>query len=203
MTEFDVVLHAIQARAWYPLAAALLTVLIGLWRKLQPNVWSRIPTRWQWLPAVLVAGGGGFIDAASHGATWVFAVVTAVYAMLSGGVTAIGLAHTAKRVSGSVNTAGSVGTVALVLIAALGLGGCAAFRTTVRDVSYVAHDLCESVLAQRAEVRAQAERQGISPLDVARALCAINDVVRPFVAGAEHAGDQAVGAAHRMGALRR
>lgn len=82
---------------------------------------------------------------------------------------------------------------------ALALSGCGQLRA--RTVSDVAHDACELFMVERAEVRMKAQRQGVSPLDVARALCAANEVVRPFLMAGREAAPEAVMAAQRMGAL--
>lgn len=90
----------------------------------------------------------------------------------------------------------------VLIVTLLGLTGCASLKTTTRDVSDVAHDMCEVVMARRPEVLAQAKREKLSPAEVAAALCAINDIVNPFLQGAQHAGARAVGAAHKLGKLR-
>jgi hypothetical protein len=197
--ELDPIVQALQARAWYPFAAAALTVLVALWRRFQPLVWEKIPQRWQWVPVVFVAASGGFVHAEIAGSSLTVALTSAVYALFSGAMTSIGIAHTYKRVAGMKDVAKSA-PVAIVLF--LLLGGCASFKSTVRDVSDVARDMCEVVLAGRPEVVAQAKQQGLSPLEVAKALCAINTVVNPFLQGARDAGEDAVGEAHRAGLLR-
>ena len=89
-----------------------------------------------------------------------------------------------------------------VVFGLLASTGCASLKSTTRDISDVAHDMCEVVLMRRPEVLAQAKQQKLSPADVAKALCAVNDVVRPFLQGAHRAGAHAVVAAHRLGKLR-
>lgn len=98
--ELSPVVVAIEHRAWYSLAAAVLTLAIALWRRYQPLVWDRIPRRWQWLPAVLVPAAGAFVHAEMTGLSIGVALAVTLYAMISGGMTAIGLAHTAKRIIG-------------------------------------------------------------------------------------------------------
>lgn len=103
-SELSPVVIALEHKAWYPLAAALLTLLINLWKRLQPLVWDQIPTRWQWVPAVLVSGAGGFVHATLTDASLTTALAVAFYAMVSGGITAIGVAHTYKRISGNADS---------------------------------------------------------------------------------------------------
>lgn len=100
MSELDPVLKALESRAWYPFAAALLTLVIALWRNVQPAVWDLIPRRWQWVPVTLLGAAAGFVDAEVHGASLMMALVMALYASVSGGMTAIGFVHTYKRVKG-------------------------------------------------------------------------------------------------------
>lgn len=199
MQDLALVEKAFSERAWYPLAAALLTLVISLWRLWQPAVWDRIPEKWQWLPAVLVSTSGAFVDAETHGKTLLMALAMSGYALFSCAMTSIGILHTAKRMKAFVQKPPSAPTV-ISLVLCAPLLGCSSLPKP-RSVSDVAHELCESVLIGRPEVVADAKRQGLNPLDVARALCITNDVVRPFLANAEDAGDEAVGSAQRAGLL--
>lgn len=198
MPELTAIEAAINARAWYPLAAAILAFCIGLYRKLQPVVWDRIPTKWQWLPVALLSSATGFVDVEMHGQTLLHAVLGAVNGFLLIGLPAIGMAHTFKRVVASTKPVVPPAVVALVLFL---MPGCSVFKSP-RSVSDAAHNLCELVLAERPEVIAQAKQKGISAEEVAKALCQINDIVRPFLAGASDAGDAAVGKAKAAGLLR-
>lgn len=90
----------------------------------------------------------------------------------------------------------------LIVVTLLGLTSCASLKTATRDVSDVAHDMCEVVMARRPEVLAQAKREKLSPAEVAAALCAANEILNPFLRGANAAGARAVGAAHKLGKLR-
>lgn len=89
----------------------------------------------------------------------------------------------------------------IVFVFALLTASCS--NLTPKTVTDAAHDLCVAVFAGRAEVRAQAARQGVSPVDIARAACAINDVVRPFFAASQTAGDEAMGTAQKMGLVQK
>lgn len=88
------------------------------------------------------------------------------------------------------------------LIAFVFCTSCAAFKSVVRPISDIAREMCEATLVSRSEVKAQAAREGLTPIEVAQALCALNDVIQPFLVRANEAGDQAVRAATRSGALR-
>lgn len=195
MSEVDLIEKAVSERAWYPLAACVLTLVITLWRKAQPLVWERIPDRWQWVPATVLAGAGAFVDAEVSGKALVTALCLTFYSLFAGAMTAIGIAHTAKRIGAKPPTGPTI--VAIVLFCA---SGCSSLPRP-RAVSDVAHDLCESVLVGRAEVVQKAKQQGLSPLEVARALCLTNEVVRPFLSSADSAGDEAIGSAQNAGLL--
>jgi hypothetical protein len=98
-SEVENLISLVQARAWYPFAAMLLTFLITSWRAIQPKVWERIPRRWQWLPVAMFAGAGAFVDAFSTGKSWQVALAFATYALYSAALPAIGFHHVAKRSS--------------------------------------------------------------------------------------------------------
>lgn len=100
METITQLIQAVQTRAWYAVAALALTLLIALWRMWQPKVWDKIPERLQWLPAVLLAAAGAFVAAWETGATWLEALVVAIYSALTTGTSAIGWAHTGKRLLG-------------------------------------------------------------------------------------------------------
>lgn len=89
--------QAFESRAWYPLAGIIITILLGVWKKLQPALFWRIPQRWQWVPALSVASLGAFVVAYQTGETWLVAVIQG----LSAGLAAIGAHHTTKRVTGN------------------------------------------------------------------------------------------------------
>jgi len=197
------VVQAIDARAWYPLVAGLLTLAIHAYKKFQPLVWNKIPSRWQWAPAMLVAGATGFVDAELTGKTLTMALVMTLYSFFSIGAPAVGMAHTVKRIAASKNPRPPPSMKPTVVALILLVPGCGLFHPSPRSVSDVAHDLCESVLVGRAEVLGQAKRAGLSPAEVAQALCAVNSIVRPFLLSAGDAGDAAVGNAQQAGLLRR
>jgi hypothetical protein len=90
----------------------------------------------------------------------------------------------------------------VLLVVLLVATACASLKAATRDVSDVAKDMCEVVLAKRPEVLAQAKREKLSPVEVAQALCAVNDIANIFLQGAHRAGAQAVGEAHKLGKLR-
>lgn len=98
MTEIQNIVTAIESRAWYPLAALLVTIALRLLRQVSPEQWSRLPQRWQWAPAVLVSLLAAFVDAAASGATWQVALGMVAYSALAA-LTAIGAHHTVKRLT--------------------------------------------------------------------------------------------------------
>ena len=149
-TDITAIVQSIQAHAWYPAAAGVITLLLALFRRIAPATWDRLPRRWQWVPAVVLATLGAFVDGYAQGVPWRVALALAAYAALTAGMAAIGLAHAGKRVTGSGSgsdggatatgdaalpttdtpstlRSGAVGLVflALGLLGALTLSGCA------------------------------------------------------------------------------
>jgi hypothetical protein len=88
--------NAIQSGAWYPILGVSITLLVAIAKRLQPVWFGLIPTRWQWIPAIVIAALGSFTVAYENGETWLVAVIGAITA----GLTAIGAHHTVKRVAG-------------------------------------------------------------------------------------------------------
>ena len=145
-TDITTIVQSIQAHAWYPAAAGVITLLLALFRRVAPATWDRLPRRWQWVPAVLVATLGAFVDGYAQGAPWGVALALAGYAAVTAGLAAVGLVHVTKRVTGSGTDgstpadsaapptappstlrSGAVGLVflAIGLLGALTLTGCA------------------------------------------------------------------------------
>lgn len=103
MTETETLIALIESHAWYPLAAALITLTLRLWTHLPASIVERLPVlprEWQWVPPVVIALAGGFTEAAATGVPLWQALVLAAYAGVSGGMAAIGIHHTAKRIEG-------------------------------------------------------------------------------------------------------
>ena len=147
-TDITTIVQSIQAHAWYPAAAGVITLLLALFRRVAPTTWDRLPRRWQWVPAVALATLGAFVDGYAQGVSWRVALALAAYAALTAGAAAIGLVHVTKRVTGSGADGGVTATgdaappaadtpstlrsgavglvfVALGLLGALTLSGCA------------------------------------------------------------------------------
>lgn len=99
--DITAIVAAVEARAWYPAIAGAITLLLVLLRRISPETWDRLPRRWQWVPAVVLAALAAFVDAASSGVTWKVALALTFYSVLSAGMAAIGLHHSTKRVTGS------------------------------------------------------------------------------------------------------
>ena len=122
---------------WYPLAAAVLTGLIALWKRVPESVrvpaWNKVPRRLQWLPAVATAGIGGFTDAFAQHAPWGVALATALYAVVAAGMTSVGLSHTWKRITGTGSKAASKAstTLTLLFVGSLFLSGCTLLKPAV------------------------------------------------------------------------
>jgi hypothetical protein len=81
--------------------------------------------------------------------------------------------------------------LSLALFSILLLLSCAG-APSPRTVSDVAKDLCVVTMGQRADVKAQAAHERVSPESIAKALCALNEIANPFLEAARRAGDEAV-----------
>lgn len=92
--------NAIQERAWYSVVALAIVLLIAVWKRVGPSVWDRIPRRWQWAPAVVLAGAAAFVGAWQTGAGWQEAASVAIYVAITGGGAAVGIHHSGKRLAG-------------------------------------------------------------------------------------------------------
>lgn len=106
-TDITAIVQSIQAHAWYPAAAGVITLLLALFRRIAPATWERLPRRWQWVPAVVLATLGAFVDGYAQGVPWRVALALAAYAALTAGAAAIGLVHVTKRVTGSGSDGGT------------------------------------------------------------------------------------------------
>lgn len=90
--------------------------------------------------------------------------------------------------------------LSLLVALPLGCGGASPIPRTIDDVARIA---CEAYFSQHDRAKALAMQQGISIDDAAKAICAVADVLAPFVraeqAGIDKAGPEAEGAALRVG----
>lgn len=160
-TDITAIVQSIQAHAWYPAAAGVITLLLALFRRVAPATWDRLPRRWQWVPAVVLATLGAFADGYAQGVPWSVALALAAYAALTAGAAAIGLVHVTKRVTSSGSDGGASATVdaappttdtpstlrsgavglvflALGLLGALTLSGCAGTFEEARIAGHAA-----------------------------------------------------------------
>lgn len=100
MNELQPILEAIETRAgWYPILGAVVTVVVMALKRVSPDLWAKLPQKWQWTPAVLIALCGGFADSYAADSVWWVALLMAVYAAATAGMAAVGIHHTAKRVA--------------------------------------------------------------------------------------------------------
>jgi hypothetical protein len=88
---------AIESGAWYPILGIVITGLVSLFKRFHPVVFALLPTRLQWIPAVVLAACGSFALSFETGDRWLVAVIGAFTAA----ATAIGTHHTAKRAAGA------------------------------------------------------------------------------------------------------
>ena len=122
MQDVEALVAAIQSRAWYPAAALGLTLLINAAKTASPALWDRIPQRLQYLPIVVLAGAGAFVDAWASGVNWQVALALAAYSLLAA-LAGIGAHHTAKRVN-----PGSAAALLLLCCAPLATGCAGSFE---------------------------------------------------------------------------
>ena len=161
---------AIGQRAYYPLAAFLITILVSLLRKLGPDLFNRIPKNFQWLPAVILNAGGAFIEAEASGEAVSSAILLALYAAVLGGSASVGAHHISKRLSPVIKE-GALG-IALIVSVAFSLTSCAGIKPVIKTIDDLAQDACGMFFA---------DRMGISWEDAARAYCNTREALAPFI----------------------
>lgn len=174
-------LPSVDTTSTYALIASLVVFTLWLGRKASPATWAKIPPRWRWVVPVLVAGGMAFAEAQQSGRPWKHALIGALCA----GLTASGGHHMLSDVPFI-----PYGNAALLLVVlSLGTTACATAKPYIVAVNQAASLLCESSPdAQRA-----AKLRGISVAD----LCALHEVIEPFVDEAMRAQSRAQGRAAR------
>ena len=86
---------AIDSGAWYTAAGLIITLLVTVWKKVQPAAFELISTKYQWIPAVVLASLAAFATSFAAGEPWYMAVV----GLFNAALTAIGAHHTVKRMS--------------------------------------------------------------------------------------------------------
>lgn len=109
MPDIDVLIAAIQSRAWWPVVGLGAAVLLAALRTVLPVYWESIPTKWKPLPALVLVALAALADAYARGDTIPVAVSMVLLQVLTAWPTAIGAADAALRLSG-VKTP-SVGTL--------------------------------------------------------------------------------------------
>lgn len=174
-------IEAAQERAWYPLIAIVCSMVIAIWRKVQPLAFERIPPQLQWIPAVVLAALASFVESQASGVGWQVAIGLAFWAAFAAGIPAIGLHRVVKEVAkkpegGSGSTGGKatglLGSIVLVVALCLPLPGCAEARPILRTVDDVAKNLCALFYA---------EKQSLSVEDAARSFCRTRDAWEPWI----------------------
>lgn len=98
MTELEALGQVMAARSWWPAVSGVVVLLLLVLRRVAPAQWARLPRRWQWVPAVLLALLGGATEAIVRGADWRETLAAALYAVIAVGLPAIGLYHSSKRI---------------------------------------------------------------------------------------------------------
>lgn len=86
---------AIDSGAWYTAAGLVITLLVTVWKRIQPAAFDLIPTRYQWIPAAALASLAAFATSFAAGDPWYMAVI----GLLNAALTSIGAHHTVKRMS--------------------------------------------------------------------------------------------------------
>lgn len=109
MPDLDVLIAAIQSRAWWPVVGLGAAVLLSALRTVLPVYWESIPTKWKPLPALVIVALAALADAYARGDTIPVAVSMVLLQVLTAWPTALGAADAALRLSGvkapSVTTA--------------------------------------------------------------------------------------------------
>lgn len=88
------ILDAIQARAWYPLAALILMLVLQLIRKGPSQfqaLWAKIPSGWRFVGPMFTGAATAFVAAFSSGASLKQALIAAVSGVIGIGLPASGL----------------------------------------------------------------------------------------------------------------
>jgi hypothetical protein len=110
MPDIDVLMGAIQARAWWPVVGLVAALVVQLARLALPAYWDRIPTRWKPVPALVLVALATVADCYARGDTWPTAIGVAVFQLATAWPVAVGGADAALRLSGVKSP--SVATVA-------------------------------------------------------------------------------------------
>lgn len=110
MPDIDVLIAAIQDRAWWPVVGLLAALVVQVGRSVLPFYWDRIPTRWKPVPALVLVVLATIADSFARGDTWPTAIGVAVFQLATAWPVAVGGADAALRLSGVKSP--SVATVA-------------------------------------------------------------------------------------------
>lgn len=97
MQEINLIVEALQSRAWYPVAGIGVALVLKVLTIRTDWLFSVLPQKLQWLPAAVLMVGGAFVDAYQSGASWPVALGMAAYAAIAGTPMAVGTHHLGKR----------------------------------------------------------------------------------------------------------
>ena len=112
------------------IAAVSIFLLLALWKKIKPNLWERIPKKWQWLIPAMLGFLSGFATALVAGKGWQGSALAGLVGLVEG-FTAMGMHSGLKtsaapyRESSGEKKPPSVMPAALVFCL-IWLGACAA-----------------------------------------------------------------------------
>lgn len=176
MDEVKGLSDAIQVKAWYPLVAyavALLIRIITVWKpRLLEEVDGKpplLPKRIQWLPAVLIAAGTALWDGFSAGYSWQTSLILVVYAAATGGPGAVGVYRIGKE---TFKKTAKVTAALLLLALPLGLSACAEVKPYLRTANDYAPSVCAAFFSQK---------QGISVEQAAELFCKTQKQLQPWI----------------------
>lgn len=97
MTETDII-TAVQARAWYPLAAIALWYALKLWKAYGAGrLLPRVPEGYRWVPPLVIAGATGFVDGYLTGLPLNAALWRGAFALFTIGLGSMGVQGAAKE----------------------------------------------------------------------------------------------------------
>lgn len=170
MDEVKGLSDAIEAKAWYPLVAYAVALLIRIFRTWKPRLFEEkdgkpaiLPARIQWLPALLLAAATACVDGFASGYSWKITLILVIYAAATGGVGAVGVHRVGKELAGKT----------LVLLCLLpALTACAEAKPYLRTADDVASALCAAFFS---------EKQGISLEQAAETFCRDKRQIQPWI----------------------
>jgi hypothetical protein len=156
-----------SAAATAAFLAGLIPVLLKLAALLKLDA-KKLPKWAQPIPGFAMALAVALLEQLQSGSTIWDSLLVLAFGFFGGA----GLYHTAKRWTPGASSKAAAALVLLVAVPCM--SGCGIVRSASDEVASV----CEGYLAAQPQVQAQAAKERVSPLDIARAICLANDAGR-------------------------